>query len=238
MNTQLSAMLVPFLASAGFVTLNEMGDKTQLLAMAFATRYRFSKVMLGVLIATLLNHGLAVAAGSLLASIPGWQKWVQLTAAALFVFFGLWALVSDRLDGEETKKSGRGAVTTVAIAFFLAEMGDKTQLATITLSARYSYAPWLVLAGTTCGMLIADGIGILVGVCLHRTLPAQAMKLIASAVFVLFGLVGLWESTTAYFHFTAAQAGLLVAAVGAASVWIGAVLYRRDRRRRQEAPRR
>ena len=237
MNAQLSAALLPFLASAGYVMLNEMGDKTQLLAMAFATRFRFAKVMLGVLIATVLNHGLAVTVGTLLASIPGWQKWVQLFAAVLFVFFGLWALTSDKLDGEETKKSGRGEVMTVAVAFFFAEMGDKTQLATITLSAHYSYAPWLVLLGTTSGMLVADGIGILVGVCLHRTLPAQLMKLLASAVFVLFGLIGLWESTTEYFRFSAAQAGALVALVGLASLGIGAILYRRDRRRQREAAR-
>ena len=222
--------LTPFLASAGFVTLNEMGDKTQLLAMAMATRIRFWKVMLGVLIATLLNHGLAVLAGSLLASVPGWENWVKFAAALLFIVFGLWALKADKADDDVSAKSRHGEVATVAIAFFIAEMGDKTQLATITLAANYASTPLLVLAGTTTGMLIADGIGILVGVLLHRRLPDKLLKIFAAAAFILFGLAGLWEACTETFRLSVGSAAEIVAATAVVSAYLGYIIYKRDQR--------
>ena len=101
-------LLTPFLASVAFVTLNEMGDKTQLLAIALAARIKFWKVMIGVLIATLINHGLAVAVGSLLASVPGWQGWVKFVAALLFIVFGIWALKSDQFC--DSGPSNRGQI--------------------------------------------------------------------------------------------------------------------------------
>lgn len=226
----LIAMLMPFLASAAFVTLNEMGDKTQLLAMAMATRIRFWKVMTGVLIATLLNHGLAVAAGTLLASVPGWQGWVKLAASVLFIVFGLWALKSDKIGDSQPQRRGCGDVATVAIAFFVAEMGDKTQLATITLSAKYSYAPLLVLAGTTTGMLIADGLGIFVGVILHRKLPDAALKIAASATFVLFGIAGLRDALMAAIHLSAGNAAAVTALTAALSVILGFRIYRKEKK--------
>lgn len=223
--------MIPFIASASFVLLNEMGDKTQLLAMAFATRIKFWKVMLGVLFATLLNHGLAVAVGTLLASVPGWQGWVRFSASALFIVFGLWALKSDQLGRESTKKkNGCGDIATVGFAFFFAEMGDKTQLATITLSARYSSAPLVVLAGTTTGMLIADGIGVLVGVVLNKKLPDRLMKILASVLFVVFGLVGLWESLRETFFLRIPLSATIVSAVAVISLLIGIWVYRKDSR--------
>lgn len=223
-------MLMPFLASAAFVTLNEMGDKTQLLAMAMATRIRFGKVMAGVLIATLLNHGLAVAAGTLLASVPGWEGWVKFAAAILFIVFGLWALKSDKADDSRPAKHGYGDVATVAIAFFLAEMGDKTQLATITLSAQYSYAPFLVLAGTTTGMLIADGLGIFVGVILHRRLPDAALKVIASALFILFGIVGLREALITTIHLPAGNAAAIALLAAVLSAVLAFRIYQKEKK--------
>jgi putative Ca2+/H+ antiporter (TMEM165/GDT1 family) len=121
-------ILTPFLASLAFVTLNEMGDKTQLLAMAMATRIRFWKVMAGVLIATLLNHGLAVAVGSMLASVPGWEGWVKFAAALLFIIFGLRALGSDKPDDGVATKNRCGDVATVAFAFFIMNMEHKWRL--------------------------------------------------------------------------------------------------------------
>ncbi|HEX3025756.1 MAG TPA: TMEM165/GDT1 family protein [Clostridia bacterium] len=228
-----SEFIVPFVASVGFVTLNEMGDKTQLLAMAFATRFKFWKVMLGVLIATILNHGLAVFVGAMLARIPGWQGWVRFIAAALFILFGLWALVSDQLDGDDSGKKTGNEVATVAIAFFFAEMGDKTQLATITLSAQYYGSPLLVLAGTTTGMLLADGLGILIGVVLHQRLPAKALKVMASGAFILFGLVGIWQSLTGTFKFDNNLAATIVSVVALLSIVIGTFLYRKDSKKRE-----
>lgn len=226
------SLLTPFLASLAFVTLNEMGDKTQLLAMAMATRFKFWKVMLGVLIATLLNHGLAVAVGATLANIPGWSGWVRFIAALLFIFFGLWALKPDKMDDDDTnnKKRKFGDVATVVGAFFLAEMGDKTQLATITLAAQYSYAPVIVLAGTTSGMLIADSIGIVAGVLLHRKLPDKVLKLFAAGAFVVFGLAGLWESCRKTFGLASGPSIGIVAAAAVFSLVVGAAIYKKENR--------
>lgn len=226
---EVMTVLAPFFASLAFVTLNEMGDKTQLLAMAFATRIRFWKVMLGVLVATLLNHGLAVTAGTLLASVPGWEGWVELAASGLFIVFGLWALKSDKLDdNKKAQKRYRGDIATVAVAFFIAEMGDKTQLATITLAASYPDTPLLVLAGTTAGMLIADGIGIVVGVLLHRSVPERLLKLIASGAFILFGLIGLWQAFGRTLGLGSYPATAAVVLIGVLSLSIGRIIYKKD----------
>jgi len=184
-------MLTAFLTSLAFVVLAETGDKTQLLAMAFATRYRWTTVLWAVLVATLLNHLLAVLAGTLLAkTVP--MEWVRLAAALSFIAFGIWEMHHDRLEGEE-KRAGRSPFWTVAVAFFIAEMGDKTQLATVALAARFGTVlpVWL---GTTTGMLIADGIGIGVGVILHRHIPERAIQWCAALLFLAFGLWGVHDA--------------------------------------------
>jgi putative Ca2+/H+ antiporter (TMEM165/GDT1 family) len=232
MSAQSAAVITPFLASAAFVTLNELGDKTQLLAAAMAARYSFGKVILGVLIATLLNHGLAVAIGSLLASVPGWSGWVSFISALLFIVFGLWALRPDRAGGgADDVRQEAGGVAAVTSAFFLAEMGDKTQLATITLAAQYSSAPLLVLAGSTAGMLIADSAGVAAGTLLHRRLPDAALRLIAACAFVLFGLAGLWSSLGSLFCMGGAARAGIVAAAGLLSLPLGFIILRREKRR-------
>src|SRR3989338_5625205 len=142
-----------------FVVLAEMGDKTQPLAMAFAARYSASKVLLAVFIATLANHALAVAAGRFLTKVIPMDI-ISFAAALSFIIFGLWTIRGDKLEGHDKKESRFGPVATVAIAFFLAEMGDKTQLATISLAVKYQ-SVISVLMGTTLGMVIADAIGII-----------------------------------------------------------------------------
>lgn len=180
-----------FIASLLFVTLAEMGDKTQLLAMAFATRYRADKVLIAVFIATLLNHALAVAAGRFLTTfIP--MDVISGIAALSFILFGLWTIRGDTLDGEDKKASRFGPVMTVAIAFFIAELGDKTQLATISLAVQYPN-PVSVLMGTTTGMVIADSIGIIVGIVMAKRIPEQTVKWISAAIFVVFGLMGIYS---------------------------------------------
>jgi Ca2+/H+ antiporter, TMEM165/GDT1 family len=180
-----------FLGSMLMVVLAEMGDKTQLLAMAFATRFKASTVMLGVLVATLLNHLLAVVLGNYLTKfIP--LSYIQIVASTSFILFGLWTLRGDELHDED-KKFSFSPFWTVAIAFFLAEMGDKTQLATVALAAKYqSIIPtWM---GTTTGMLIADAIGIGFGIVLGKKIPERAVKWFAAVIFILFGLLGLKDS--------------------------------------------
>ena len=175
------------------VVLAEMGDKTQLLAMAFASKYPWKKVLLGIFFATVLNHFIAIAAGIYLNTlIP--KHTVELVASIAFIIFGLWILKDDEL-GDEGKKNRYSIFWTVAIAFFLAEMGDKTQLATVALSAQIGSDLFAILIGTTLGMMVADGIGILLGTALHKYVPDKIIKRFASIVFVLFGVVGLLNAT-------------------------------------------
>lgn len=158
--------------------------------MAFACRYKASTVLWGVFAATALNHLLAVLAGNYLTQfIP--IQYIQIAAAASFILFGLWTIRGDELQGED-ERFNFSPFWTVAVAFFIAEMGDKTQLATISLAAKYqSVLP--VLAGTTAGMLIADAIGIGVGIVLGKKIPKRAVKWVAALIFIFFGLYGLYE---------------------------------------------
>ncbi|MEI6602536.1 MAG: TMEM165/GDT1 family protein [Clostridia bacterium] len=182
--------LTAFLISAGVVVLAEMGDKTQLLAMALATRYAAWKVMVGVFVATVLNHALAVLLGSYITHFEGLSKWISVVAYLSFLFFGLWTIRGDSLDGEQNRKTKYGAIITVAIAFFIAELGDKTQLATIALAAQYPQSQIQVLMGTTTGMLIADAFGIIIGVVLHKQLPERMVKFVSAGAFIAFGFIG------------------------------------------------
>ncbi len=184
-----------FIASLLFVVLAEMGDKTQLLAMAFAAKYKAHKVLIAVFLATLLNHSLAVITGRLLsAAIP--LDIISLIAALSFIVFGLWTIRGDELHGEDKKESRFGPIVTVGIAFFLAEMGDKTQLATISLAVEYKNM-FNVLMGTTLGMVIADTVGIIVGIVLHKHIPEKTIKWISAIIFILFGLIGVHQVLSA-----------------------------------------
>lgn len=180
-----------FIASFALIFLAELGDKTQLLAMAFSMKYGARKVLLGVFLATLLIQALAVGVGSLLAAfIP--MKAVSVIASLSFIIFGIWILKGEKEEEGEEKPSRFGAVTTVVIAFFLAEMGDKTQLAAVSLAAEYK-AVWQVLAGAVLGMVLADGAGILFGMFTRRHLSERKIKIASAAVFILFGLSGFYK---------------------------------------------
>jgi len=182
--------MTAFLASLAIVFLAEMGDKTQLLAMAFATRFRWKMVMLGVFAATAVNHLFAVFVGNYLTNIIP-LTYIKMAAAISFILFGLWTIRGDKL-GDEDKKYNFSPFWTVTIAFFIAEMGDKTQLATVALAAEFNtVVP--VWAGTTTGMLIADAIGIIVGIVLHKKIPEKQIKWFAAFVFIGFGLWGLYD---------------------------------------------
>ncbi|NMC56357.1 MAG: TMEM165/GDT1 family protein [Eubacteriaceae bacterium] len=192
--------MIAFLFSLGAVVLAEMGDKTQLLAMAFAAKYKAAKVLAGVLIATVLNHALAVVIGNYFTKFNSAQAFIQAAAALSFIFFGLWTIRGDKLDGEDKKPTKFGAVLTVAIAFFIAEMGDKTQLATIALAAKFPQTPIFILMGTTTGMLIADGIGIIIGVVMCKKIPERTIKLISAAAFILFVFIGCYQVSKNHFN--------------------------------------
>ena len=183
--------MIAFITSFIFVVLAEMGDKTQLLAMAFAAKYKAYQVLLAVFIATILNHALAVVAGRALTTIIPLDV-ISFIAALSFVIFGLWTIRGDNLKGEESRMSKFGPVLTVSIAFFLAEMGDKTQLATISLAVKYS-SILNVLMGTTLGMVVADAIGIILGVLMRKHIPQKSIKWVSAIIFVLFGLIGIYK---------------------------------------------
>ncbi|MCX7923735.1 MAG: TMEM165/GDT1 family protein [Clostridia bacterium] len=200
-----------FIVSVGAVTLAEMGDKTQLLAMAFATKYKASKVLIGVFLATVLNHALAVAAGNYITKFSSAEVWIQGIASLSFIFFGLWTIRGDKLEGEENRKTRFGAVMTVAIAFFIAELGDKTQLATIALATKFPTDPVGILLGTTTGMLIADAIGIIIGVVMCKRIPERTIKLVSAAAFILFGFIGSFQVASQKLLFSMpVTAGILV----------------------------
>ncbi len=183
--------MTAFIAAFAFVLLAEMGDKTQLLAMAFAAKYNASKVLLAVFLATLLNHALAVAVGHFLTTVIPLDI-ISFCAAVSFILFGLWTIRGDTLEDEDRKESRFGPVLTVGIAFFLAEMGDKTQLATVSLAVEYRNMPG-VLMGTTLAMVTADAIGIIAGIVMRRHIPDRAVKWVSALVFVVFGLSGIYK---------------------------------------------
>jgi putative Ca2+/H+ antiporter (TMEM165/GDT1 family) len=178
-----------------FVLVAEMGDKTQLVALAFATRYRTGTVIAGVFGATLLVHLFSVALGEM-AGLALPVFWINLLAGFAFIGFGLWTLRGDELGDEEKLSKGRfGPLVTVATTFFLAELGDKTMLATVTIaSQQHSFmGVWL---GSTVGMVVADGLAIIVGKVMGRRLPEKVIKYGAALVFIASGLFTLWEALT------------------------------------------
>ncbi|MFA6308736.1 MAG: TMEM165/GDT1 family protein [Clostridia bacterium] len=189
----LTTSMVAFITSAIAVVLAEMGDKTQLLAMCFATKYKAWKVLAGVLIATVINHALAVTAGYFLKEVLArYSNLIQLIASISFIGFALWTIRGDTIDDKSKGKLKLGVIITVAIAFFIAEMGDKTQLATVALAAKFGN-PVFVLIGTTIGMLIADGIGIIFGVIMNKKINEKFLKWVSAGLFVLFGVFGYIE---------------------------------------------
>jgi putative Ca2+/H+ antiporter (TMEM165/GDT1 family) len=182
---------VAFVKALILIAVAEMGDKTQLLTLAFAARLRPGHVLGGVLIGALANHALAVAVGgATLLVIP--LGWVKLAAGLSFIGFGAWTLRGDRLSGKEEKKFGH-PILTVAVSFFIAEMGDKTQLATFVLAAeaRALVPVWI---GSSLGMVVADSVAIGAGAVLGRRLPERSIKVGAAILFVLFGLLLLQEA--------------------------------------------
>ncbi|WED42449.1 TMEM165/GDT1 family protein [Legionella cardiaca] len=179
--------------SAGLVALAEFGDKTQLLAFILAARFKEPfPIILGILVATLINHGLAGIIGVWLISTlsPQSLRWLL---GLSFIAMAIWILIPDKLEQEETKiAQNLGVFTATLISFFLAEMGDKTQLATVALTAHYK-APIMVIIGTTLGMLIADIPAVFLGEKLGEKIPIKIIRFSAAALFVLIAIVSILE---------------------------------------------
>ncbi len=185
----MDGFLVALVVSFGVIFVAELGDKSQLMALTFATRFKPVPVLIGITVATAIVHLASVVIGyGLRAALP--TGWISLVAGLAFLGFGAWTLRGDKLTEEERRKAEKAstsAIVAVGIAFFLAELGDKTMLATITLATKYGwFGTWL---GSTLGMVAADALAIMVGRLLGRHLPEKAIRYGAA---VLFAISGLW----------------------------------------------
>ncbi|MCC7330491.1 MAG: TMEM165/GDT1 family protein [Gammaproteobacteria bacterium] len=176
-----------FLVSAGIVALAEIGDKTQLLALVLAAKFRKPvPIILGILVATLLNHALAGAAGAWISAVigPTAMRWIL---GISFIAMGAWTLIPDKIGDDKETAPRFGVFGTTLLAFFLLEMGDKTQIATVALAAKYT-SLIAVVAGTTFGMMLANVPAVLLGDVAAKKLPMRLVHGIAAAIFFALGV--------------------------------------------------
>ena len=180
-----------FLLSTAVIFVAELGDKSQLMAMTFAARYRVRDVLIGITAATALVHLASVGIGFFIGDVfSAYQPWIQIAAGVAFLLFALWTLRGDELTDEEAEKARNStgmAWIAVGAAFFLAELGDKTMLATITLATQENwFGTWI---GSTVGMVAADALAIGAGALIGRNLPERTVKFGAAALFAVFGVI-------------------------------------------------
>lgn len=207
-----------FLEAFVMVFVGEMGDKSQFLALAFATCYPMSTVLGGVSLGIGLNHGIAIIAAVLIAGVFKDMTFLQIAAGFLFLFFGLSTLkADDDEEEEEVKTCTRGSMLTVATAFFVGELGDKTQLMTMTL-AMNSERPAVIFLATVSSMILVSLLGIIVGRCVGKKIPRVLMSYLAAFLFLLFGTMKLYDAVDDGFK-TPAWIGIYVA------VLAGLVIY-------------
>ena len=186
-----------FLISTGIVALAEIGDKTQLLAFILAAKFRKPvPIVLGILVATLANHGFAGAVGSWITTLMGPEtlRWVL---GVSFIAMAGWTLIPDKFDEEDAKLARFGVFTTTLIAFFLAEMGDKTQVATVALAAQYQSLV-AVVAGTTLGMMVANVPAVIMGDKIADKMPVKLVHRIAAVIFAVLGVATLLGAGKAF----------------------------------------
>jgi len=179
-----------FFISTGLVALAEMGDKTQLLSLVLAARFRRPwPIILAILVATLANHALAGAVGAWITTWLG-EVWLRWILGLSFLAMAAWTLVPDKLDEDEPVLGRLGVFGTTLVAFFIAEMGDKTQVATVALAAQY-HALFAVVAGTTLGMMLANAPVVLFGDRITRVVPMKIVHRVAATIFAVLGVLAL-----------------------------------------------
>jgi Ca2+/H+ antiporter, TMEM165/GDT1 family len=179
-----------FLISTGIVALAEIGDKTQLLAFILAAKFRKPlPIVLGILVATVANHALAGVLGTWITSLlaPETLRWIL---GISFIAMAVWTLIPDKFEEDDAKFASYGVFGTTLVAFFLAEMGDKTQVATVALAAQYQ-ALFAVVAGTTLGMMIANVPAVLLGDRIANRMPVRLVHAVAAAIFAILGVATL-----------------------------------------------
>ncbi len=223
-------MLAATLLSLGVVFLAELGDRSQLITMTYALRYRWWVVLTGVAIAACTVHGISVTVGHFLgATLP--TRPMAFASAAAFLAFAVWAWrESGAHDNASPTHESRFALLTVVSSFVLAEMSDKTTLATLTLASDHDWAG--VWIGSTLGMIVADGLAIAVGTLLHQRLPHQLLHALASLLFLMFGLWMLFDSALGWRPVAVA----VTVAVALAALAVRAVGASQTVRRRRTAP--
>ena len=183
-----------FWVSLALVFLAELGDKTQLVALMLTTRFKAGIVLAGVLVATLLVHAFSVVLGGITGRLLP-HGWILLLSGLAFIAFAIWTWRGDRLDDEDQKvRRITSPFMIVTVTFFLAELGDKTMLSTVTLASQYS--PVQVWLGSTLGMVISDALAIWVGRTMGKRLPEKAVKMGAAAIFLAFGLFSIFQGIT------------------------------------------
>ena len=187
-------MIKEFLQAFFLIFIAEMGDKTQVLAMAFALKYPVKKVLVGIGLGAFLNHALAVILGAYLSKVVDIDK-LQLFAGLIFIAFGILTLRPELDDDDDISNKGNkmGPIITVAIAFFIGELGDKTQLTAITLASNAVY-PIVILVGTVTGMVITGGLGIYIGKKFGERIPELILKVVSSLIFIFFGVSKLFKN--------------------------------------------
>jgi putative Ca2+/H+ antiporter (TMEM165/GDT1 family) len=186
--------LEPLLTSAAVVAIGEIGDKTQLLAIVLAARFRKPvPIILGILGATILNHTLAATLGYLVADFLSGTGF-RLAVGAAFIAMAGWALIPDKVDDDAATRTQGGVFLTTLVSFFLVEIGDKTQIATSLLAARYHQIA-MVAVGTTIGMLLADVPAVFLGEAATKIVPLRCVRIAAA---MMFGLIGVWVVLSAF----------------------------------------
>lgn len=211
------------LTTLGMVLLMEMGDKTQLLVMCCASKYKPGQVLIGVSLAVLVLNILAVLLGAAIGGIRVIQDTVKVVASLLFIFFGLLNLKESK-DDEETSCSAANAITTVALAFFLAEFGDKTQLSTFSFAALYPNNPVSVFIGSTIGLIVADSIGLIAGAVALKFIPKRVLAYVSAVLFIAFGLMNGWTTLREHFGFDIQTTMLITGSAALLSALIAAVM--------------
>lgn len=182
-----------FLISTSIVALAEMGDKTQLLSLVLAARFRKPlPIVLGIFVATIVNHALAGAVGAWITNYLG-ENALQWILGVSFVAMAIWMLIPDKLDDDDVGGHSQwGVFGTTVVAFFLAEMGDKTQIATVMLAAKYASAYFWVVAGTTLGMMLANAPVVWLGDKIVKKVPIRTVHVISAVIFLVLGLIALY----------------------------------------------
>ncbi|MEW6163443.1 MAG: TMEM165/GDT1 family protein [Pseudomonadota bacterium] len=179
-----------FLIATGIVALAEIGDKTQLLAFILAAKFRRpAPIIAGILLATIANHACAGALGAWITSLvaPEAMRWIL---GVSFIAMAVWTLIPDRFDEDDARLARQGVFATTLIAFFLAEMGDKTQVATVALAAQYQ-SLIAVVAGTTCGMMLANVPAVIMGDRIAHRMPVRLVHAVAAGIFAVLGVMTL-----------------------------------------------